>query len=569
MHSNPFFGGGKRWAKAGAVILALAGLSGPAWAVDVTDLQHCTALYGLKFHTADNSGAGTDSNIDVTLKGSAPLYATKTIRINPYIAGNAFERNSTDQVPLCLDDQPYGYITQVTVKSDGAYAGSDWDFDWLQITYKNGKTNTFQFDPNHSIGENESVTRNSSEDTSGWAWGWYKVAIKTSDEAQGGTDSNISLTLKGTKGATQRTRLNGLLSGNAFERGDTDTVVLWSDSDAGQITEVKLENDGNYAGSDWHVATVEVTDKTGKANTFTYNRWVNSDTPIDELSSFQPLEAKPEGTQDFQFVTFKFKNNLTNPGDVAWSETLEYVVSDSIEMSTETGYSVGLSANAGWSAGDGGGAEASVGLTYDRFKNDNQAKVKGVETTGSETVERTVPANSFMVAKCTWTVPYDMYKVSADGSTDVRMRVLKGQPRCAESVEVYGGAGEKVMFFTTWHAAKDAFGAQWSDVSRQLQAAGITLAGVTGANGKANVEFKNHTSDRVEVAFMPAPGLLLHLDTLAPGASQTWGPIQETMPILFLVGAVSGGTYGAPVSGGTEIGSYVVGSEPKQLYVIQ
>ncbi len=552
-----------------AISLGAASLAPSAQAIgDLTDLAHCTAGYGLTFHTADKSGAGTDANIDVTFKGSAPLYATKTIRINPYLAGNAFERNGTDRVTLCLDDQPYGYITQVTVKSDGSYAGSDWDFDSLKIQYSNGKSNTFKFDPNHTIGTNESVTRNSAEDTSAWTWGWYKVAIHTSDEAGGGTDSNISLTLKGNKGTTDRTRLNGLLSGNAFERNDTDTVVLFSSADVGQVVEVKLENDGNYAGSDWHVATVEVTDKTGKAITFKYNRWINSNSPVDELSSFQPIEAVPEGTQDFQFVTFKFKNNLTNPGEVTWTETLEYVVSDSIEMTTETGYSVGLSANAGWSAGDKGGAEASVGLTFDRFKNDNQSKVQGVQTKGTEAVERKVPANSFMVAKCTWTVPYDMYKVSASG-VDTRMRVLKGQPRCAESVEVYGGPGDKAMFFTTWHAAMEAFGAQWSDVKRQLEAAGITLAGVTGANGKANVEFKNHTSDRVEIAFMPAPGLLLHLDTLAPGASQTWGPIQETMPILFLVGAASAGTYGAPVTGGTEIGSYVVGSQPKQLYVIQ
>lgn len=77
-------------------------------------------------------------------------------------------------------------------------------------------------------------------------------------------------------------------------------------------------------------------------------------------------------------------------------------------------------------------------------------------------------------------------------------------------------------------------------------------------------------SETVEIAVMPAPGALWHLDTPKPGASQTRGPIQETMPILLLVGAASAGIYGAPVTtGGTEIGSYVAGNQPKQLYVIR
>ena len=535
---------------------------------DLTDLEHCTSPYLLTFHTADVSQAGTDSNIDVTLKGSAPLYATTTIRINPYLSGNAFERNSTDQVVLCFDDQAYGYITEVTVTSDGAYSGSGWAFDYLQIDYPNRQNNVFRFDSNQWIEGGMSVARASDTDVSKWNWGWYKVVIRTSDESGGGTDSNIHLTLSGTKGSTERIRLNGLLRGNAFERSSTETLALWSGTDAGQVTQVKLENDGQYAGTDWHVATVEVTDKTGKATTFTYNRWVNSDTAVDELSSFVPLEAKPEGTQDYNFLTFKFKSNLTNPGEVAWSETLEYAVSDTIEMSTETGYSVGLSANAGWAAGDKGGAEASVGMTYDRFKNDNINKVKGVQTTGSETVERTVPAKSFMVAKCTWTVPYDMYRVSADG-VDTRMRVLKGQPRCAESVEVYGGDGAKAMGFTTWHAAQVEFGAQWPEVARQLAAAGVTFLGQERSGTNANVELKNSGSQPVTVVMLPTADQRQFLSVIKPGESQTWGPLSESMPLLFLVDASSSGAYGTPVTGGSEVGSYVVESAPKQLFVVR
>lgn len=83
--------------------------------------------------TADKSGAGTDSNIDLELWGTLDgreTYSGK-IRLNPLISGDAFERNSTNTVLVLTVN--LGGVHKLKVTSDGRYAGSAWDLEWIQV----------------------------------------------------------------------------------------------------------------------------------------------------------------------------------------------------------------------------------------------------------------------------------------------------------------------------------------------------------------------------------------------------------------------------------------------------
>jgi hypothetical protein len=48
----------------------------------------------------------------------------------------------------------------------------------------------------------------------------YEFTIHTGDQATAGTDSNIFVVLYGERGTTDEVRLNGYISGDAFERID-------------------------------------------------------------------------------------------------------------------------------------------------------------------------------------------------------------------------------------------------------------------------------------------------------------------------------------------------------------
>lgn len=102
----------------------------------------------------------------------------------------------------------------------------------------------------------------------------YTVTIKTADETGAGTDSNIDLVIGGSWGQTASTRLNTLISGNAFETGDSD-VFTFVAKNVGEINSVKITSDGLYAGSSWKMQSITIkNEKTGKTYTKTYNNWI-------------------------------------------------------------------------------------------------------------------------------------------------------------------------------------------------------------------------------------------------------------------------------------------------------
>jgi PLAT/LH2 domain len=85
----------------------------------------------LQVKTADESGAGTDSNIFVILCGE--LGRSEEIRLNPLVNRNAFERNSTETIEL-KGLPPLGRIYAVKLRSDTRYAASGWRLSWLRAT---------------------------------------------------------------------------------------------------------------------------------------------------------------------------------------------------------------------------------------------------------------------------------------------------------------------------------------------------------------------------------------------------------------------------------------------------
>ena len=83
----------------------------------------------------------------------------------------------------------------------------------------------------------------------------YLVTIVTDPLIGSGTDNDIYLIINGTKGSTPEVCLNGLISGNAFEAGDTDVINLIGMPDVGDIVSITVRKDGD---DDWHPHTIAV-----------------------------------------------------------------------------------------------------------------------------------------------------------------------------------------------------------------------------------------------------------------------------------------------------------------------
>ena len=104
----------------------------------------------------------------------------------------------------------------------------------------------------------------------------YSVRIHTGDKFGAGTDSNIFLSIKGTQGYIGEQRLNGLISGNAFERGDTNTLTLSGLESVGELVNITVRSDDKYPASAWYLGWIEISSPGITTRRFTLNDWIQN-----------------------------------------------------------------------------------------------------------------------------------------------------------------------------------------------------------------------------------------------------------------------------------------------------
>jgi hypothetical protein len=202
--------------------------------------------------TGNESGAGTDSNISMGFKGEKGTI--EPVVVNGYIKGNAFENGQTDRFTLELKD--IGTLQEIIIKSDGKYAGSDWLCDTVTVAYNGDAYRADVRDWFKDTTPKRFPLKNINTLPDDPLFPAHFVVV-TGNEAGAGTDSNISMGLKGEKGTIEPTIVNGYIKGNAFEKGQTDQFTLEL-KDIGTLREISISSDGKYAGSDWLCDTITV-----------------------------------------------------------------------------------------------------------------------------------------------------------------------------------------------------------------------------------------------------------------------------------------------------------------------
>lgn len=101
----------------------------------------------------------------------------------------------------------------------------------------------------------------------------YEVSIKTGNKTGAGTDSNIYLTMDGVLGRTKEVQINQFVSGNAFERNQTDKFTLKNIPSIGEFPRsVKIRSDGRSIGAAWYLESITINGKTAR-----FDQWIDSD----------------------------------------------------------------------------------------------------------------------------------------------------------------------------------------------------------------------------------------------------------------------------------------------------
>lgn len=102
----------------------------------------------------------------------------------------------------------------------------------------------------------------------------YSVKIYTGDIAGAGTDANIFLSFKGANGQIGEQRLNSLISGDAFERKQTDYATLANLAPVGELVNATVRSDNMYPASAWYLGWVEISSPGITTRRFEFNKWI-------------------------------------------------------------------------------------------------------------------------------------------------------------------------------------------------------------------------------------------------------------------------------------------------------
>ncbi|KAM9857495.1 hydroperoxide isomerase ALOXE3-like isoform 1-T2 [Aulostomus maculatus] len=135
----------------------------------------------------------------------------------------------------------------------------------------------------------------------------YKVEVTTGDMQYAGTLDNVYITIYGTKGQSERTKLNNF--GIDFTAGKTGTYTIKVGSSLGKLLLVKVEKDPFFflPEDEWYCSKIGVSTPEGEAIIFPCYRWVSSR----ELVELRGGKATKVFEDDHPFLTDHRKKELT------------------------------------------------------------------------------------------------------------------------------------------------------------------------------------------------------------------------------------------------------------------
>ncbi|XP_078368600.1 lipoxygenase homology domain-containing protein 1-like isoform X2 [Oculina patagonica] len=254
--------------------------------------------YQVTFKTGDRPNAGTSAKVQFELFGDNGK--TEPIQLSEDRSLRLFERGNSDKFKV--DTRDVGKIEKLHVCHDNSGRDPDWYLEEVTIDVPD-KGEQYIF-PCHRwlVGSQRDVdlvpaeTKDLSQEVD------YRIMVKTGDENDAGTDSNVYLQMFGEKGKTQNFSLREEGDKRRFERGRMDKFLIRT-QDIGKLSSVRISRDNKGVKRGWLVDKITIdVDEKDEHYVFYCNRWLASS---DAAVEFTPEQGALPGQDGMYSVSVK------------------------------------------------------------------------------------------------------------------------------------------------------------------------------------------------------------------------------------------------------------------------
>lgn len=246
--------------------------------------------YQVAVFTSNISGAGTDGDVFLTLVGQSGSVGEEKLVPPKGAKGNLFEAGKVDE--FVVSGTPIGPIKEVVVRLVERGFGAAWHLDRVMVRDPAAPNRVYVFPCREWLkGGHLTVTLPEASGAAvadlaaagGGAPGAaplplpgepYRLEVVTSKKRGAGTDATIGLQFRDVGGQTWQPRFTQTRA--MFESGKTDSFDVTSDVRMGDMSSVRVWQDGSGMMADWHLDHVLLTHlPSGRSWLFECKAWVN------------------------------------------------------------------------------------------------------------------------------------------------------------------------------------------------------------------------------------------------------------------------------------------------------
>ena len=244
--------------------------------------------YTIRVRTGDVKGAATFADVLISLYGENG--SLEDLELDEF--GFDFRRGQSSAFSIELA-RDLGELKSIRIRHDNTDLFAPWYLEDITVTRTGGgaESQSRYFLCNGWLSKEEGLERTLEPVPCRTGTMVYEISLRTGDVARAGTNADVFITLNGTNGSSREYLLDK--SGNDFRRGATDTFTVEQSADLGELTSVRIRQDGSGLMPGWYLEDIRIKLRhTEQSWYFPCGRWLAKGE--DDGALERTLDAVPE-----------------------------------------------------------------------------------------------------------------------------------------------------------------------------------------------------------------------------------------------------------------------------------